>query len=57
MQDPEILIRYKCKKCGGDGARRNDDGRVSGNCTDCGGDGKFQKWVDYRDLRYDRYLK
>ncbi len=44
MQDIEILIRYKCEKCGGSGALRQE-GRVIGNCRDCDGQGKKQEWV------------
>jgi DnaJ-class molecular chaperone len=45
MQGLEILIRYKCEKCGGDGALRNNTGVVIGNCSDCSGNGRHQKWV------------
>lgn len=50
MQDLEILIRYRCEKCGGDGAKRNNTGVVIGNCSDCGGQGRKQEWVLAKDV-------
>lgn len=60
MQDLEILIRYKCEKCGGDGAKRSPDvsdseginrgGKVIGNCNACSGNGRHQKWVLAKDV-------
>lgn len=51
MQDLEILIRYKCEKCGGDGAMRHkDSGKVIGNCSVCDGNGKHQEWVLASDV-------
>ncbi len=53
----EIMIRYKCEECGGDGAERspvprcgNGQGHVIGNCDKCGGQGKLQKWISFADL-------
>lgn len=50
MQDLEILIRYKCEKCGGSGAKRNETGVVIGNCRECGGNGRHQKWALATDV-------
>ncbi len=47
MNDIEILIRYKCEKCGGSGALRQE-GRVIGNCRDCDGQGKKQEWRELK---------
>lgn len=52
MQDLEILIRYKCDACGGDGALRDSTGKVIGNCGSCSGNGRHQEWV-----RWDKVLK
>ncbi len=60
MQDLEILIRYKCEVCGGDGAVRDSTDKVIGNCVTCGGNGRHQEWVlakDVDDLAWERYLK
>ncbi len=50
MNELEILIRYKCEECGGDGARRSDKGQVTGNCVACSGNGKHQEWVLAKDV-------
>ncbi len=49
MQDIEILIRYKCEKCDGSGALRQEgSNRVIGNCRDCGGQGNHQEWRELK---------
>ncbi len=51
MQDVEILIRHSCKKCGGDGAMREDRyGTVIGNCSECCGSGIHEEWVLFKGL-------